>query len=448
MPFATRPVYVVPDQPLTRQDFAEICRYHFEGTEIDQTDAYSLMTPHDQTNRPVCDATTDYSAVWQLRDWLPDAIGGVMWVAPSRPCSSAYVPFYDSITSVPAGWTDATAYAGFRAVADNLDKKGKVNGVRRYKYYSPLVRSTYGAFESSCTNAQSCVESTAAGLCGSARIQLPEVDGRLRGASDVRRAAPDASTTALTLGPRRPCCMAGSDARHRRRERRGRPAGAAGHRLVLHRRRPGARPRRTPSLLRPAARTRCLSAMLCFGRPAQRPAADGPARRGARGGQGPVPAAHGPEVHRARSRRELAEPARTDAACGTGVGRRRPGRRTRADPRRASRTKHEPLGRRRAMERWSSGGGAGEPPARSSSGGLPAPRAGGDAPRRHGERHERDHGDQRRRRRAPRRPASGRHGGRLLGCRASLRVYPARGTRNGGPRPRVTGCRVSLGAAG
>jgi hypothetical protein len=171
MPFATRPVYVVPDEPLTRQDFAEICRYHFEGTEIDQTDAYSLMTPHDQTNRPVCDATTDYSAVWQLRDWLPDAIGGVMWVAPSRPCSSAYVPFYDSITSVPTGWTDATAYTGFRTVADSLDKKGKVNGVRRYKYYSPLVRSTYGAFETSCTNAQSCVESTAAGLCGSARIQ-------------------------------------------------------------------------------------------------------------------------------------------------------------------------------------------------------------------------------------------------------------------------------------
>jgi dipeptidase len=171
MPFATRPVYVVPDEPLTRQDFAEICRYHYEGTEIDETDGYALMSPHDQTNRPICDSTTDYGAVWQLRDWLPDAIGGVMWVAPNRPCSSAYVPFYDSITSVPVEWTDATAYNAFRAVADSLDKKGKVNGVRRYKYYGPLVRSTYGAFESSCTSAQACVESTATCLSGSARIQ-------------------------------------------------------------------------------------------------------------------------------------------------------------------------------------------------------------------------------------------------------------------------------------
>jgi dipeptidase len=170
MPYATRPVYVVPDHLLTRQDIAAICRYHYEGTGLDETDGYTLMSPHKQSNRPICHKTTDYSAVWQLRDWLPDAIGGVMWVAPSRPCSSAYVPFYASVTSVPAEWTDTTAYNAFRAVADSLDQNGKVNGVRRYKYYSPLVRSTYGSFESSCTNTQGCVESTAAGLSGSARI--------------------------------------------------------------------------------------------------------------------------------------------------------------------------------------------------------------------------------------------------------------------------------------
>ena len=83
-----------------------ICRYHYEGTAIDQTQDYTLMSPHAQTNRPICYSTTDYSAVWQLRSWKPDDIGGVMWVAPCRPCSSAYVPFYDSITSVPTAWTE------------------------------------------------------------------------------------------------------------------------------------------------------------------------------------------------------------------------------------------------------------------------------------------------------------------------------------------------------
>ena len=76
MPYADRPVYVVPDELVTRQDIQAICRYHYEGTAIDQTDGYTLMSPHAQTNRPICHSTTDYSAVWQLRSWKPDDIGG------------------------------------------------------------------------------------------------------------------------------------------------------------------------------------------------------------------------------------------------------------------------------------------------------------------------------------------------------------------------------------
>jgi hypothetical protein len=59
----------------------------------------------------------------------------------------------------------------FRAVADSLDKKGTVNGQIRYAAYSPLVRSTYGAFETQCASAQASTETTAAGLSGAARIQ-------------------------------------------------------------------------------------------------------------------------------------------------------------------------------------------------------------------------------------------------------------------------------------
>ncbi len=170
MPYETRPVYVVPDQRVTRQQIQSICRYHYEGTGIDQTQDYALMSPHDQTNRPICHATTDYGAVWQLRSRLSDDIGGVMWVAPSRPCSSAYVPFYDSVTSVPVAWTNKTAFNVFRAAADSLDKNGTVGGELRYKHYIPLVQSTYGAFETECTDAQTSTERTASHLSESARI--------------------------------------------------------------------------------------------------------------------------------------------------------------------------------------------------------------------------------------------------------------------------------------
>ena len=170
MPYATRPVYVEPDDPVTRQDIQAICRYHYEGSNLDQTADYTLMSPHAQTNRPICHSTTDYSAVWQLRDWLSDDIGGVLWVAPSRPCSSTYIPFYGSITSVPAAFTGRTAFTTFRAVAESLDKKGTVGGTTRYGYYIPLVRSVYGAFETQCTTAQASTEATAAGMSGAARI--------------------------------------------------------------------------------------------------------------------------------------------------------------------------------------------------------------------------------------------------------------------------------------
>jgi dipeptidase len=169
MPFATRPVWVVPDHPVTRQDIMAVNRYHYEGTTTDQTAGYTLMSPHAQTNRPICYATTDYSAVWQMRSGLPDAVGGVVWIAPSRPCSSTFVPFYAGITSVPTAWTGKTAYSAFRAVADSLDKKGTVGGVIRYKYYSPLVRGTYGAFETEVTNAQASTEAYAKTLTGTAQ---------------------------------------------------------------------------------------------------------------------------------------------------------------------------------------------------------------------------------------------------------------------------------------
>ena len=55
-------------------------------------------------------------------------------------------------------------------MADSLDKNGTVGGELRYKHYIPLVQSTYGGFETECTNAQASTETQAAGLSGAARI--------------------------------------------------------------------------------------------------------------------------------------------------------------------------------------------------------------------------------------------------------------------------------------
>jgi len=44
---------------------------------------------------------TMYATIIQLRDWLPDEIGGVEWLAMDNVSSSIYVPIYGSVTDLP-----------------------------------------------------------------------------------------------------------------------------------------------------------------------------------------------------------------------------------------------------------------------------------------------------------------------------------------------------------
>ena len=44
---------------------------------------------------------TMYATIIQLRDWLPDEIGGVEWLAMDNAASSVYVPIYGSVTDLP-----------------------------------------------------------------------------------------------------------------------------------------------------------------------------------------------------------------------------------------------------------------------------------------------------------------------------------------------------------
>jgi dipeptidase len=44
---------------------------------------------------------TMYATIIQLRDWLPDEIGGVEWLAMDNVASSIYVPVYGCVTDLP-----------------------------------------------------------------------------------------------------------------------------------------------------------------------------------------------------------------------------------------------------------------------------------------------------------------------------------------------------------
>ena len=50
--------------------------------------------------RPIARWYTMYATITQSRDWLPNAIGGVVWLALDNTASSIYVPLYCSIQDV------------------------------------------------------------------------------------------------------------------------------------------------------------------------------------------------------------------------------------------------------------------------------------------------------------------------------------------------------------
>ncbi len=90
-----------PDRKVSVTKLMGILRNHYEGTPLDLTDAYKNGSPHMTKERTICTATTRYGFVTELRSWMPPAIGVVMWLAPRRPCTQAFTPWYAGIDTVP-----------------------------------------------------------------------------------------------------------------------------------------------------------------------------------------------------------------------------------------------------------------------------------------------------------------------------------------------------------
>jgi len=123
-PWAERyPFSVKPDKKLTVQDIIAIKRDHYEGTEFDLTKGMAAgpfgnpnRYPTPSTVRPEDSKSLDweraismfrcsYSFVSQVRSWLPDPIGGVLWFGEDAPHSTCYIPFYCGITEVPISFS-------------------------------------------------------------------------------------------------------------------------------------------------------------------------------------------------------------------------------------------------------------------------------------------------------------------------------------------------------
>ena len=114
----TLPLYVKPERKISVRDMQAMMRDHYENTPLAMTAdegagpwespyRYSpLMWKVDSTEyfheRPIATQQTGFSFVAQMRDWLPDAVGGVCWFSMDNPGQSPRVPIFCGTTDLPA----------------------------------------------------------------------------------------------------------------------------------------------------------------------------------------------------------------------------------------------------------------------------------------------------------------------------------------------------------
>ena len=99
-----------PKKKLSIQDLIEVLRDHYEGTELDKSLHYELGSPYEFNGSTICAASNQYGFVAQLRNWLPNDIGTVIWLSQRRPDSQPFIPWYLGIDQIPRDYDDLWDY--------------------------------------------------------------------------------------------------------------------------------------------------------------------------------------------------------------------------------------------------------------------------------------------------------------------------------------------------
>ena len=111
------PLYIKPDKKVSVRDIMNDMRDHFEGTPLDMSTDMSAgpwSTPYRPLpmnwevdgkkyfrERFIGTPQSGFTLVSQLRGWLPDDVGGIMYFNCDDASMIAYVPIYCCVTEVP-----------------------------------------------------------------------------------------------------------------------------------------------------------------------------------------------------------------------------------------------------------------------------------------------------------------------------------------------------------
>lgn len=110
------PLFIMPDSKLSLQDIFSLVRDHYEGTELDMTKgpeagpfgnpnrirplSWEIDSAKYSWERPISTYNTAFSFIAQLRNYLPDEIGGIAWFGVDDTYTTCYFPIYCCATNI------------------------------------------------------------------------------------------------------------------------------------------------------------------------------------------------------------------------------------------------------------------------------------------------------------------------------------------------------------
>ena len=177
------PLWIIPDRKLSVHDVEMCMRDHYEGTAlaIDSTNIGGgiYQMPYRPTpltfkvdgkeyfnERPISTQQTAFSFVSQLRSWLPNEIGGIIWFGNDDANMVAYTPVYCGSTVQPECYNtpgaDAVTYSDNNAFWVCNWVSNMV--YPRYSQLFPELQSVRDSLETSYFAAQKQVEDKAMAL--------------------------------------------------------------------------------------------------------------------------------------------------------------------------------------------------------------------------------------------------------------------------------------------
>ena len=102
------PFSVKPDKKLSVRDVMALTRDKSQGSPFDPVRGLRggpFKNPnYDRGTRLISVANVEYTTLTQCRSWLPDPVGGIVWVALGPQDTSCYVPFYGGATELPGSF--------------------------------------------------------------------------------------------------------------------------------------------------------------------------------------------------------------------------------------------------------------------------------------------------------------------------------------------------------